>query len=354
MRRSRPSHASRASCRRSANDHGVELKSPARIAAGSPSAWAIRERRPSAAVAAPGGMGQVRWTATTVKAPRAARETAPRRRRATVGGDRAAGDWAFSARIRVSSPARPGDPVRIGARESRHHLRALPGRSPPTPAHRRFGRGSIARSPTGSALCAHRLNWSSVNDRPSAARRWASRRGAATISPPSGRRRPARPAPPPPADAAARPRQASPTARARRASGDPERASKLSRHVQGVARRRPAGWPRRRRARARRPARQARRRNSMALRYPPARPAAKPVGLDARPPPLRLKPAPMELADFDFDLPPERIALRPAAPRDAARLLEVDADGRPRRPRSSPTCPGVCAPATPWCSTTRG
>ena len=26
---------------------------------------------------------------------------------------------------------------------------------------------------------------------------------------------------------------------------------------------------------------------------------------------------------FDFDLPPERIALRPASPRDAARLLVV-------------------------------
>ncbi|MEW6644365.1 MAG: tRNA preQ1(34) S-adenosylmethionine ribosyltransferase-isomerase QueA [Pseudomonadota bacterium] len=31
---------------------------------------------------------------------------------------------------------------------------------------------------------------------------------------------------------------------------------------------------------------------------------------------------------FDFDLPPERIALRPASPRDAARMLVVDADGR--------------------------
>ena len=30
---------------------------------------------------------------------------------------------------------------------------------------------------------------------------------------------------------------------------------------------------------------------------------------------------------FDFDLPPERIALRPASPRDAARLLTVDALG---------------------------
>src|SRR3954463_1597598 len=31
----------------------------------------------------------------------------------------------------------------------------------------------------------------------------------------------------------------------------------------------------------------------------------------------------MRVADFDFDLPPERIALRPARPRDSARLLEV-------------------------------
>jgi len=30
---------------------------------------------------------------------------------------------------------------------------------------------------------------------------------------------------------------------------------------------------------------------------------------------------------FDFDLPPERIALRPARPRDAARMLVVRADG---------------------------
>jgi S-adenosylmethionine:tRNA ribosyltransferase-isomerase len=33
------------------------------------------------------------------------------------------------------------------------------------------------------------------------------------------------------------------------------------------------------------------------------------------------------LADFDFELPEDRIALRPATPRDAARLLEVGADG---------------------------
>ncbi len=34
----------------------------------------------------------------------------------------------------------------------------------------------------------------------------------------------------------------------------------------------------------------------------------------------------MRVADFDFDLPPERIALRPASPRDAARMLEVRSD----------------------------
>ncbi len=35
----------------------------------------------------------------------------------------------------------------------------------------------------------------------------------------------------------------------------------------------------------------------------------------------------MRVADFDFELPPERIALRPAVPRDTARLLEVTHTG---------------------------
>jgi S-adenosylmethionine:tRNA ribosyltransferase-isomerase len=35
----------------------------------------------------------------------------------------------------------------------------------------------------------------------------------------------------------------------------------------------------------------------------------------------------MLVSDFDFELPAERIALRPASPRDAARLLRVTADG---------------------------
>ncbi len=38
----------------------------------------------------------------------------------------------------------------------------------------------------------------------------------------------------------------------------------------------------------------------------------------------------MTLADFDFDLPEALVALRPAAPRDSARLLEVGADGQLR------------------------
>ena len=38
-------------------------------------------------------------------------------------------------------------------------------------------------------------------------------------------------------------------------------------------------------------------------------------------------PKTMRVADFDFELPEERIALRPASPRDSARMLVVHADG---------------------------
>ena len=46
----------------------------------------------------------------------------------------------------------------------------------------------------------------------------------------------------------------------------------------------------------------------------------------------------MRTSLFDFDLPPDRIALRPASPRDAARLLVVRPGGvlaGPRRARSA-------------------
>lgn len=42
----------------------------------------------------------------------------------------------------------------------------------------------------------------------------------------------------------------------------------------------------------------------------------------------KIDPATMQLSDFDFVLPDDRIALRPARPRDAARLLHIGSDGR--------------------------
>jgi S-adenosylmethionine:tRNA ribosyltransferase-isomerase len=56
----------------------------------------------------------------------------------------------------------------------------------------------------------------------------------------------------------------------------------------------------------------------------------------------------MLLSDFDFELPPERIALRPASPRDQARLLVVDARGaladRRIADRRIADLPGLLAP----------
>jgi S-adenosylmethionine:tRNA ribosyltransferase-isomerase len=48
----------------------------------------------------------------------------------------------------------------------------------------------------------------------------------------------------------------------------------------------------------------------------------------------------MRLSDFDFDLPEERIALRPAEPRDAARLLLVQ-PGQPLQDRSVSELPSL-------------
>ena len=49
------------------------------------------------------------------------------------------------------------------------------------------------------------------------------------------------------------------------------------------------------------------------------------------------------LSDFDFELPPERVALRPAEPRDAARLLVVG-PGETRRDRTFAELPGLLRP----------
>jgi S-adenosylmethionine:tRNA ribosyltransferase-isomerase len=50
----------------------------------------------------------------------------------------------------------------------------------------------------------------------------------------------------------------------------------------------------------------------------------------------------MRVADFDFDLPAERIALRPARPRDSARLLVVD--GKEVSDRGVTDLPGLLRP----------
>ena len=52
---------------------------------------------------------------------------------------------------------------------------------------------------------------------------------------------------------------------------------------------------------------------------------------------------PLRVADFDFELPEDRIALRPAEPRDAARLLNVPASG-PFEDRIIRDLPGLLRP----------
>ena len=54
---------------------------------------------------------------------------------------------------------------------------------------------------------------------------------------------------------------------------------------------------------------------------------------------------------FDFDLPDDLIAQRPATPRDSARLLDVAPDGLHDRSRPRPA-EACCAAVTCWSSTT--
>ena len=52
----------------------------------------------------------------------------------------------------------------------------------------------------------------------------------------------------------------------------------------------------------------------------------------------------MKVDLFDFDLPPERIALRPARPRDAARMLVVRGHDAPFEDRSVRDLPRLLNP----------
>ncbi len=60
----------------------------------------------------------------------------------------------------------------------------------------------------------------------------------------------------------------------------------------------------------------------------------------------------VDVAEFDFELPPEAIAQRPA-PRGTARLMTLDRRRAPSRTGPSPTSPASSAPATSSSSTTR-
>lgn len=58
----------------------------------------------------------------------------------------------------------------------------------------------------------------------------------------------------------------------------------------------------------------------------------------------------MKTADFDFLLPDDHIALRPAEPRDSARLLVIQ--GGELDDRVIRDLPDFLRPGDAWCSTT--
>jgi len=59
----------------------------------------------------------------------------------------------------------------------------------------------------------------------------------------------------------------------------------------------------------------------------------------------------MKVDLFDFELPTERIALRPARPRDAAKMLVVDGQTS-FQDRGVRDLPSLLEQAMCWCSTT--
>jgi cyclophilin family peptidyl-prolyl cis-trans isomerase len=71
-------------------------------------------------------------------------------------------------------------------------------------------------------------------------------------------------------------------------------------------------------------------------RIAPGEPPSEPTRIVSRPP-RRL----MRVDLFDFDLPPDRIALRPARPRDSARLLLVEGEGLSDQRVSRPAGPSA-------------